>query len=377
MVICVFAFVMVIGVSVVLLAGVASQQVSRQFGRQQAEYAAQSVIDTVCAQLADGTIDPVSAPEKKLTGGGVDDILGTYRITVEPYEAAGYVNTFKVSVDVERSGQKSAIYSLMKYEAGGAQVELAGLFDLMAGATHKYAVITEIKIPDLARAQIEKNSVMINFDASKDDPAILNGDEYTIQNNCSIELGTGRETWGKKIVLDASAGDLYVKLKPQSGTSAFTLPNGVSLLSKGEHNVYFFLDEETGTSGHTDFAMNTNCFVGRYEYYGKTIPDVGSDPLTPNLYLFSNAKGVSVSDLGQYNSSYAFIYVPYGTVELSGAAMDPYGAKLCGSAVGAVVNMGGSGQKYVQYAAKGSIGGGGVAGWTRTGTYYMQNEGGA
>lgn len=237
----------------------------------------------------------------------------------------------------------------------------------------KYETLPTVSIPAFALSQIEENGVTVHFDPGKDDPAILDGDEYTIKTNCTLQLGDGWKSWGKKIVLDATDADLYIRLKPQEKTDAFTLPNGVSLLAKGEHNVYVFLDEGTGTLDHTNFEMNTNCYVGRYELYDQAVP--APDTLTPNLFIFSNAKGVRVHDMGQYNSIYAFIYAPYGEVKLSGAAMLPYGMKLCGSAVASRIQMGGSNQNYVQYVPNGSIGGGGVSGWTRIGTYYIPDEG--
>lgn len=237
----------------------------------------------------------------------------------------------------------------------------------------KYETMPAVSIPAFALSQVEKNEVTIFFDPNKDDPALLIGDEYTIKNHCTLQLGNGWQSWGKKIVLDATDADLYIRLKPQEKTDAFTLPNGVSLLSKGEHNVYVFLDEKTGPLGYTSFEMDTNCYVGRYELYDQAVP--APDTLTPNLFIFSNAKGVRVSDMGKYNSIYAFIYAPYGTAELSGAAMSPYGMKLCGSAVASRIQMGGSKQNYVQYVPNGTIGGGGVSGWTRIGTYYIPDEG--
>ncbi|MEG1990795.1 MAG: hypothetical protein RR351_01790, partial [Christensenella sp.] len=58
MVLCVFAFVLIVGVGVMTLAGVASKQMSNTLGQQRADAAAYSVLDTVSTQIMDRTIDP-------------------------------------------------------------------------------------------------------------------------------------------------------------------------------------------------------------------------------------------------------------------------------------------------------------------------------
>lgn len=235
----------------------------------------------------------------------------------------------------------------------------------------KYASVPEWKIPDLALAQIGKNNITLYFDRSKDDPALLDGEEYVIRQNAALSFEPGGSTWGKKIVFDASEGDLYVKLMKPARGGAFTVPAGVSLLSKGEHNVYLFLDEGDGTNGHTNFTLGSNCFMGRYEYDNKGLPYEGGDPYTPSLFLISNAKGADIN-LTAYNSTYAFIYAPYGSVDMTGRVLMPYGIKYCGSAIAAHISMGSNGENYVQYTPAGPSGEAG--GWIRIGTYYMPGE---
>ncbi|MEF9988134.1 MAG: polymer-forming cytoskeletal protein, partial [Christensenella sp.] len=139
MVLCVFAFVLIVGVGVMTLAGVASKQMSNTLGQQRADAAAYSVLDTVSTQIMDRTIDPFALGKGatyKTEGGGTDDTLGKYNILIEKAEKADEKNLFKVGVTLERNGYVSSVYNLLKYTTGGSGMpDLKKTFDVTTGAT--------------------------------------------------------------------------------------------------------------------------------------------------------------------------------------------------------------------------------------------------
>jgi hypothetical protein len=70
------AFVVIVGTSVVLLAGTSSNQTVKTIAQQQANFTAKSVLDSVVAKIQSGEIDPGDIESKgleKLTGSGTDD----------------------------------------------------------------------------------------------------------------------------------------------------------------------------------------------------------------------------------------------------------------------------------------------------------------
>ncbi|MEA5002013.1 MAG: hypothetical protein VB081_00725 [Christensenella sp.] len=241
----------------------------------------------------------------------------------------------------------------------------------------KYANPTVWNVPAAIDEQMKQNNIDFAFNNKKPIGYEIAGNDYIFKNNCNLTIDFQKaqgQQYGKNLVFDATEADLYVRLKmPEGGGYTMEVTSGVNILTKGDHNVYLFLDEGTNASNFVNFALKGNTFMGHYDYAAAGPPAV--DARVPNLYVISNAKGV-VMDLSLYNSAHAFFYAPYGTVKMTGSSIFASGAKLYGSAIASHIEMGDN-QKYIQYTSTGTSGGGGsagVSGWTVVGTYPGTGE---
>ncbi|BDF57936.1 hypothetical protein CE91St36_07530 [Christensenellaceae bacterium] len=241
----------------------------------------------------------------------------------------------------------------------------------------KYAGLTEWKIPAAIEAQMKQNNVYFAFNEKNPVGYEINGDDYIFKKNCNLTLDFQKaqgQQYGKNLVFDATDSDLYIRLKmPENAGYTMEVTSGVNILTKGDHNVYLFLDEGTNAGNFVNWKLRGNTFMGYYGYAGG-VPQEG-DTRTPNLYLISNAKGVTM-DISQYNTAYAYFYAPQGAVKMTGSTIFSGGAKLYGGAVASHIEMGDN-QRYIHYTPQGTAGGDGgdsISGWTVVGTYAGTGE---
>ena len=241
----------------------------------------------------------------------------------------------------------------------------------------KYENLPEWKIPAAIEAQMKQNNVYFAFNEKNPAGYEIDGNDYIFTKNCNLTLDFQKaqgQQYGKNLVFDATDSDLYIRLKmPENGGYTMEVTSGVNILTKGDHNVYLFLDEGTDAGSFVNWKLRGNTFMGYYDYAGG-VPQEG-DTRTPNLYLVSNAKGV-IMDISQYNAAYAYFYAPQGTVKMTGSAVFSGGAKLYGSAIASHIEMGDN-LRYIQYTPEGtfgSAGGGEISGWTVLGTYPGTGE---
>ncbi|WP_066649004.1 polymer-forming cytoskeletal protein [Christensenella timonensis] len=241
----------------------------------------------------------------------------------------------------------------------------------------KYENLPEWKIPAAIEAQMKQNNVYFAFNEKKPAGYEIDGNDYIFTKNCNLTLDFKKaqgQQYGKSLVFDATDSDLYIRLKmPENDGYTMEVASGVNILTKGDHNVYLFLDEGTDAGNFVDWELRGNTFMGYYDY-ADGVPQEG-DTRVPNLYLISNAKGVAM-DISRYNTAYAFFYAPQGTVKMTGSTVFSGGAKLYGSAIASHIEMGNN-LRYIQYTPEGTFGsapGGGISGWTVLGTYPGTGE---
>ncbi len=130
------AFVVIIGTSIVLLAGTSAKQTATTIEQQQADFTAKAVLDAVVAKIKSGEIDPAAIESQgldKLSGSGVDDELGSFDISIEPYDAIDSHTTYKITVSAQYQGATSDIYTLIS--AIYSQTSEAPAFDVFALGT--------------------------------------------------------------------------------------------------------------------------------------------------------------------------------------------------------------------------------------------------
>ncbi len=118
LVIMLMAFVMIIGLGVVAVAGSSSGQTSVNLSQRQADLTAKSVLDAVISQIKAGNIVPDAT--KTINGGTSssplsDSKLGTYIYTISSYK--GSTTDFKIAVDAWypkwKQGSESKMYSVV------------------------------------------------------------------------------------------------------------------------------------------------------------------------------------------------------------------------------------------------------------------------
>ena len=116
-----FAFVLILGTSLVMLVSVSSNQTSLTINRQQAEFTAKSVLNAVVSKIEAGEIDPGKIDQEgltNLTGSGSDTALGSYDILIEKADPIDSQPTYKITVTADYRDTKSEIYSLVSGIAG-------------------------------------------------------------------------------------------------------------------------------------------------------------------------------------------------------------------------------------------------------------------
>ncbi len=310
-------------------------------------------------------------------GKGMQNVTGTITLggTLDPDTSPDLANTV-VIVDPETI---PAIVPLpeVKQEITVQPVQEMELPEKMPVVTldlqKKYEAIPAWNIPAFVKKQMEQMEITLSFADTENPDYAVEGNDYIISKNCALTLDfTGGQSYGKQIVLDATKEDLYIRLKAAKTDSNYTvqIPNGVQLLSKGDHNVFVFLDEGTGKNDQTNLALTSNHFVGYYDYVQTGLP--AENPRVPNLFFVSNAKDVMV-DCSRLSSVHAFIYAPYGSVNITGSADPAYGGKLFGSVIASRVQMGGA-NSYVYFKPDVVVGGETeISGWTEIGTYYVSD----
>jgi len=178
--------------------------------------------------------------------------------------------------------------------------------------------------------EAKQTTITVKLNSTSSPYYTISGNEHIIDRNCSLILDPKAFVWDKKIVLDATEKDLYIILKPSGSSNLVDIKSGVDILSKGDNNVFLFLDD--GEGNYVNLNIASNGFVGYYDYING-VPD--PDTRVPNLFIICNAQGTEANrpsiSLDSYNAMYAFIYAPYATVDLTGSAL--FDKKLYGAVV--------------------------------------------
>jgi len=238
------------------------------------------------------------------------------------------------------------------------------------------------EIPTDMLAEMAQNYIYMDLSKSTGANYTVSGNYYTVDKNCILEI-TGYK-WDRKVVLDASAHDLYVLLKADSSDkhagNTVTVSSGVDILSKGPYNVFLFLDD--GQGNYVNLDVGANSYVGLYDnQYGVQSPD----PYKPNLYIISSEP--SAIRFEAYNTLYGYIYAPWGTASLTNSSM--FGSnKLYGAVTASKITFSNN-LTYLFYPNNltennGGGEGGGNSGddtgqeisWARLGTYMGSEEAG-
>lgn len=208
----------------------------------------------------------------------------------------------------------------------------------------------EIKAPDWNfpsqyLQEAKQTTITVNLKATSSSSYTISGNEHIINKNCTLTIDPKSFSWDKKIVLDATDHDLYILLKASGSDDTVDIKSGVDILSKGDHNVFLYLDD--GDGNYVNLNVGSNSFVGYYNYLNG-VPD--PDSRKPNLFIICNAQGsggdTPLISFNAYNSVYAFIYAPYATVDLKGSAM--LDKKFYGAVVASNMYMG-SMMQYAHY----------------------------
>lgn len=100
------------------------------------------------------------------------------------------------------------------------------------------------------------------------------------------------------ITIDTSVKDIYLKLN-----TAYNFTNGLSVMATGPHNVYLFM------TGNSSITLNSN------EYFGSS--DINA---TPNIFIIGD--GAQSISLVKNSEMHAVVYIPQGSLEASGAALE-------------------------------------------------------
>lgn len=130
------AFVVIIGTSIVLLAGTSAKQTATTIEQQQADFTAKAVLDAVVSKIKSEDINPSDISTQglsELSGSGEDDELGSYDITIEPATSIDSRPTYKITVNASYQGATSQIYSIIS--AVYSQVIQSPSFDVFALST--------------------------------------------------------------------------------------------------------------------------------------------------------------------------------------------------------------------------------------------------
>ncbi|MGI6161464.1 MAG: polymer-forming cytoskeletal protein [Christensenellales bacterium] len=204
-------------------------------------------------------------------------------------------------------------------------------------------------------AEAVQVSHTINFSSTSGASYPISGNDHIINHSCTLVIPNSGSTWGKNIVFDATEKDIYILLKPSGSDNTVTIPNGVDLLTKGDNNVFIFLDDGNGIRSKEHYVNLTttgNSFFGRYEYHNRNIPI--PDPLRPNLYIIQNNPGIvsqpSRVTLGSNVTLYGYIYAPHSLINLAGNRNSTYSYKIYGAVVGSQIEIG-SNQTFAHYAS--------------------------
>ncbi|NMC56384.1 MAG: hypothetical protein GYA50_04095 [Eubacteriaceae bacterium] len=193
-------------------------------------------------------------------------------------------------------------------------------------------------LPAINLQQVKQTTITVNLKATSSSSYTISGNEHIINKNCTLIIDPKSFSWDKKIVFDATNQDLYILLKAFGNDDTVDIKSGVDILSKGDHNVFLYLDD--GAGNYVNLNVGSNSFVGYYNYLNG-VPN--PDSRKPNLFIICNAKGsggvTPLISFNAYNSLYAYIYAPYSTVDLGGSAM--LDKKLYGAVVASNMYMGG------------------------------------
>ena len=134
-----FAFVLIIGASTVIIASVSQNQTTKALGGKQADFTAQSVLDSVIAKIKSANIDPSKiATTGAISGSGTDANLGSYTFTINTYTSGTTPNLYKVSVDALYQGSESKMYSIIQRFTGatGEQYSIHPHWAIDCGYNH-------------------------------------------------------------------------------------------------------------------------------------------------------------------------------------------------------------------------------------------------
>lgn len=200
-------------------------------------------------------------------------------------------------------------------------------------------------LPALNLQEVKQTTITVKLNATSSTSYTISGNNHIINRNCTLIIDPKSFSWDKKIVFDATDQDLYILLKASGNNDTVDIKSGVDILSKGDHNVFLYLDD--GEGNYVNLNVGSNSFVGYYNYLNG-VPD--PDSRKPNLFIICNAQGsqgdTPLISFNSYNSLYAYIYAPYATVDLGGSAM--LDKKLYGAVVASNMYMG-SRMDYAHY----------------------------
>lgn len=174
-----FAFVLIIGVGTVMIASVSQNQTTKALGGKQADFTAQSVMDSVIAKIESTDIDPSTiATSGTISGSGSDAKLGSYTFTINTYTSGTTPNLYKISVDALYQGSESKMNSVIQYNQNAG-------FNAVTQSTAK----TQTMIGDTLAV------------------GTITGDLVLNENGGDVSLGTSATTCTGDVYVN---GDLFV-----------------------------------------------------------------------------------------------------------------------------------------------------------------------
>ena len=200
-------------------------------------------------------------------------------------------------------------------------------------------------LPTQYLQEAKQKTITVKLTSTSSSYYTISGNDHIIDKNCTLIIDPKSFSWDKNIVLDATNQDLYILLQASGKDDTVDIKSGVDILSKGDHNVFVYLDD--GDGNYVNLNVGSNSFVGYYDYLNG-VPN--PDSRKPNLFIICNAQGsqgeTPLISFNAYNSLYAYIYAPYATVNLGGSAM--FDKKLYGAVVASNIYMGSS-MQYAHY----------------------------
>lgn len=160
-------------------------------------------------------------------------------------------------------------------------------------------VVNPVAAPSRSDMPTLYNPVRVNSTGGE---YVISGSGTLVGNDdASKDFSVSSYGWNGMIVIDASAGDIYLRVN-----KSFTLSQAIAFKvrdTSGKHHVFIYL---------TDACGSLNLSGGNY---------LGMEDTTkvPSLYIFGNKQTVSLN----YSSLYGYVFVPNGTFSTT-SSTDPY-----------------------------------------------------